>query len=94
MPGPTLTLGFILATLFGALFHLIVGGDARRLALFLLAGWIGFGVGHVVGVALQVNLFNIGTLRVLTAFFGATVALVVAMLLTSQRLRKRAPRQG
>lgn len=92
MPGTTLTFAFILATLFGAVFHLIVGGDARRLALFLLAGWLGFGIGHIVGVALEINLFNIGTLRVLPAAVGSVITLVFALLLTAQRPRKRQPR--
>ncbi|NOG49440.1 MAG: hypothetical protein HND48_08340 [Chloroflexi bacterium] len=37
MPGPGLVFAFALATLYGALFHFIFGGDARRLAVFLLA---------------------------------------------------------
>lgn len=92
MPGPTLTFAFILATLLGALFHLIVGGDARRLALFLLAGWLGFAVGHLVGVALEINLLNIGTLHALPAAIGSLIALIVALLMTAQRPRKRQPR--
>lgn len=92
MPGTTLTFAFILATLLGALFHLIFGGDARRLALFLLAGWLGFGIGHLVGVALEINLFNIGTLRVLPAAVGSLITLAFALLLTAQRPRKRQPR--
>lgn len=87
MPGPTATLGFILATLFGAMFHLIVGGDARRLALFLLSGWVGFGLGHVLGVVFEINILNIGTLRIVSASFGAIVALVAAYFLTSSRRR-------
>jgi hypothetical protein len=92
VPGPNLTLGFILATLFGATFHLIMGGDARRLALFLLAGWIGFGLGHLIGVVLGINILNIGALRVVTAAFGALLALIVAHFLTSKRPHKRAIR--
>src|SRR5262249_27041139 len=42
MPSPSVTFGFILATLYGALFHLVLGGNARQLALYLLAGWLGF----------------------------------------------------
>jgi uncharacterized membrane protein YeaQ/YmgE (transglycosylase-associated protein family) len=89
VPAPTLTFAFILATLLGALFHLLMGGDARRLALFLLAGWIGFGLGHVIGTALGINLLNVGTLRLVTAVLGAIIALVAAALLTSSRKRKR-----
>jgi hypothetical protein len=92
LPGPTTTLGFILATLFGATFHLIMGGDARRLALFLLAAWIGFGLGHVLGTILEINILNIGTLRVVTATFGALVSLIVSHFLTSKRTSNRAAR--
>jgi hypothetical protein len=92
LPSPTTTLGFILATLFGALFHLIMGGDARRLALFLLAAWVGFGLGHVLGTILGINILNIGTLRIVTAALGALVALFVAHFLTSKRTTKRTVR--
>jgi uncharacterized membrane protein YeaQ/YmgE (transglycosylase-associated protein family) len=86
---PITTLGFILATLFGAVFHLIVGGDARRLALFLLCGWIGFGLGHVLGVMLEINIFDVGPLHIFTAGIGAIVALILCHLLTSNRKTKR-----
>jgi hypothetical protein len=92
LPGPTATFAFIIATLFGAVFHLVVGGDARRLALFLLSGWVGFGVGHIVGIAFEINILNIGTLRIFTAALGAAVALLVAYMLTSNRNRKRVSR--
>lgn len=89
MPTPTATLGFILATLSGAIFHLIMGGDARRLALFLLAAWIGFGLGHILGVILEINILNIGTLRLGAAVFGAALALVVAHFLTAKPTSRR-----
>jgi len=87
--GPTTVFGFILATLFGAGFHLLVGGDARRLALFLLAGWVGFGLGQLIGMMFSVNLFNVGTLHIATATFGAIMALVSAHVLTTDKNRKR-----
>ncbi|NWG17437.1 MAG: hypothetical protein HXY41_12460 [Chloroflexi bacterium] len=89
MLSPIATLGFILATLFGAAFHLILGGDARRLALFLLCGWLGFALGHLVGTTLQINIFNIGTLRVAAAAAGAITAILVAHFLTAKPKQKR-----
>ena len=74
--------------MFGAVFHLIVGGDARRLALFLLAGWVGFGLGHFLGLAFGINILNIGTLRIFTAAIGALIALFAAYFLTANRSRK------
>lgn len=85
MPSPSITLRFILATLYGALFHVLVGGDARRLAFFLLAGWLGFTLGQILGVVFAVSVFNIGELHTLSATVGAVVALLVARLLTGQR---------
>jgi uncharacterized membrane protein YeaQ/YmgE (transglycosylase-associated protein family) len=84
LPGPTATFGFILATLYGAGFHILVGGDVRRLAFFLLAAWVGFSLGHVVGATFMIDVFNIGTLRIVTATVGAFVALIVAHFLTSK----------
>lgn len=89
MPGPTLIFGFIVATLFGAAFHLIFGGDARRLALFLLGGWVGFGLGHVAGVLFGIDVLNIGTLRIVTASVGAVLVLTMILILTTRRPRKR-----
>jgi len=92
LPGPNATFGFILATLFGAAFHLLVGGDARRLALFLLSGWVGFGLGQILGTIFEINILNIGALRIVTASFGALVALAAAHVLTSNPTRKRVSR--
>ncbi len=92
MPSPTLTFAFILATLLGATFHLIFGGNARRLGIFLLSSWIGFGLGQLIGVTFQIAVYTIGTLHIVTAIFGSLVALTAAFLLTSQRTRKRSMR--
>lgn len=91
---PSLVLGFILATLFGAGFHLVVGGEARRLALFLLVGWIGFAAGHFVGIIAPVNLFAVGALRAGSGGIGAFIALVVTYLLSINRGRSRARKRN
>lgn len=82
MPSPSFVFGFILATLYGALFHLIFGGDARRLALFLLAGWLGFLLGQLIGTALNVTFLDIGPVHTLTATLGAWLALFAARMLS------------
>jgi len=84
MPGPSLVFSFILATLYGAAFHLVSGGDARRLALFLLAAWMGFALGHGFGEFVGISVMDIGPLHMLPATVGAWLALVVARLLTRQ----------
>lgn len=92
LPAPSVILGFILATLLGAAFHLVFGGDVRRLAMFLLAGWIGFFFGHIAGVVLDIEVLNIGPLRAAPAVIGALVLLVGTLVLTGNRVRKRAVR--
>lgn len=84
MPSPIFVFGFIVATLFGAGFHFVLGGDMRRLAIFLLVGWCGFLLGHLAGVFLEVNVMNIGVLHFLPASFGAFMALFFAQALTSK----------
>ena len=92
MPGPSIVFSFILATLYGAAFHLVSGGDARRLALFLLAAWLGFGLGHSFGEVVNATFLDIGPLHMLSATVGAWIALVVARLLTRQPDRRSARR--
>ena len=89
MPGPSLTFGFIVATLFGAGFHLIMGGAAHRLALFIVAGWLGFAVGHIIGVLFDVSLLSIGALHFFTAAIGAVITLFIAHSLTIDRRKAR-----
>lgn len=84
MPGPALVFSFVLATLYGAAFHLVCGGDARRLALFLLAAWMGFALGQAFADMLGTTFLDIGALHMLAATVGAWLALVVARLLTRQ----------
>lgn len=78
---PTLLFAFILSTLYGAGFHLWQGGDARRLLLYLLAGWLGFVLGHLIGEWLGIRLLAVGALNTFTATLGSAVALFAARLL-------------
>jgi uncharacterized membrane protein YeaQ/YmgE (transglycosylase-associated protein family) len=77
-------LAFILATLYGAAFHLWQGGAARWLLLYLLSGWVGFAVGHIVGGLVGFTLFSVGTLHVLPATLGSAIALFTARWLAQR----------
>lgn len=85
MTFPALTLAFILATLYGALFHLFAGGDARRLAVYLVTAWLAFGAGQVLGTFLNVTLFSAGVLHLFAASVMCWVALVGVWLLLRRR---------
>jgi len=96
VPGPTLTFGFVIATLLGASCHLVFGGDARRLAMLLLAGWLGFVLGQLVGDILDFGLFdvvNIGPLNMLPAVIGAIIALIFTLIVTGRQSNRRSSRK-
>jgi hypothetical protein len=88
MPSPAIVFSFLLATLYGSVFHWVVGGDARRLALLLLASWLGFTLGQALGEGLA--LWRIGTVNMMSASLGA----VLALWLTWWFTRRPADSQG
>lgn len=79
----TLLLAFTLSTLYGAGFHLVQGGSSRRLALYLLAGWLGFALGHFVGASLGISVLKVGALHIFSASAGSLVALLAARWLAA-----------
>jgi hypothetical protein len=79
-------LAFTLSTLYGAAFHLWQGGGAKRLALFLLAGWLGFALGHWVGDRLGIHILSIGALNWFTATLGSGLALFAARWLATAEM--------
>ena len=70
-----LVLGFLLATAYGAGFHFLVGGPARRLFVYIIAAWLGFIAGHIIGDILNVEFLKLGALHLFTASLGSWLAL-------------------
>jgi uncharacterized membrane protein YeaQ/YmgE (transglycosylase-associated protein family) len=79
---PTLFLGLILSTLYGALFHLWRGGNAGRLLLYLILAWIGFWLGQLLGNFLKVSFDTVGQLHVGMATLGSIILLAVGYWLS------------
>jgi hypothetical protein len=73
-----LVLGFLLATSYGAGFHFLLGGPARRIILYLFAAWVGFIMGHIVGDLLQIDLLKLGAIHLFSASLGAWIALLTS----------------
>lgn len=71
-------LGFLLATAYGAAFHLLLGGPARRIALYLIAAWVGFIIGQFAGSLLGIDLLKLGSINLLSASIGSWLALLVS----------------
>ncbi len=80
-------LGFLLATAYGAAFHLLVGGPGRRILLYILASWLGFAAGHFVGEFLNVTLFKLGVLHLFSASLGAWAALILSRWFANKEAR-------
>jgi len=79
-----LVLGFILATLYGAGFHLIIGGRPRKIILYLTASWVGFAIGHFVGDFIGIETLKLGAVHLLTASLGSWLALLISWILAGR----------
>ena len=79
---PSLVLGFILSTLYGALFHLWRGGNAGRLLLYLLLAWIGFWLGQLIASYLDITFDTLGQLHLLFATLGSLIFLIIGYWLS------------
>ena len=84
IPSPAFTLGLIVATIIGALAHLLMGGDGRRLLALIMAGWVGFAIGQGIGQVFTIRLLAIGPLNMLSALLGAVLATISTSILSAQ----------
>lgn len=76
-------LGFLLATAYGALFHLLVGGGINQILLYIVLAWLGFVVGHLVGGWLGVNWLQVGSIQLFSATVGTWLLLFATRWLIS-----------
>ena len=60
MTMPALLIGLLIASLYGAVFHLARDGGFWRLLFYLLLAWMGFAAGHYLGLWLNWVLFPLG----------------------------------
>lgn len=81
MMTPHYLFALALATLFGALFHLVRGGGAMRLLLYLACSWAGFAVGQAVAPLIGLDLPGVGPLHVVEAASFALLFMVGATVL-------------
>ncbi len=82
---PAFTFGLLLATLYGAVAHLIAGGDGRRLVGLIAAAWVGFAIGQGAGQILSIRLFAVGPLNLFSATLGAAIGCLTAAVLSARR---------
>jgi hypothetical protein len=75
---PALVLGAVLSTIYAALFHLWQGGTLTGLRRYLIAAWLGFAAGHLLGGMLGFHWVQVGDLNALSGTVGAVAALLIA----------------
>ena len=85
---PTIVLGLILSTLYGAIFHLWRGGNAGRLLLYLILAWIGFWLGQFLANLLDFEFDLLGQLHILVATLGSLVILAFGYWLSLVQVEK------
>ena len=79
---PAFTFGLLLATLYGALAHLILGGNGRVLLYFIIASWIGFAIGQGIGQVMNIRFLAIGSTNIFPATLGSLIALTTSTILS------------
>jgi len=79
---PSILIGIIISSLYGAAFHLWRGGGFGRLILYIILAWIGFWIGHFIGYGLGWSFFSLGPLRLGTATLGAALTLGIGYWLS------------
>jgi hypothetical protein len=74
---PAILLGFIIALLYGALYHLIRGGSFWRLLLYFGLSIVGFLIGHLIGKWRGWVVIPFGSLNFGLSSIGSTVFLIL-----------------
>jgi len=75
---PPLILSLIIASAYAAFFNLWQGGSARDLLVYLLACWLGFAIGELVGDFVGLDILMIGEIHILEGTFGSLLLLFLA----------------
>ncbi len=79
---PSIIIGFVISSIYGAVFHLWRGEGLGRMILYIILAWIGFWLGHFVGNALDWTFLSLGPLRLGVATLGAALTMGVGYWLS------------
>jgi hypothetical protein len=89
MTVPAFLFGFLISSLYGALFHLWRGGGPGRLSLYLILAWAGFWTGHFLGRQLNWSFSSLGPLYLGTATVTSLIFLGVGYWLSLVEVEKK-----
>jgi len=74
---PSILLAFLVAFLYGALYHFVRNGGVGHLFMYLGLSVIGFGIGHVAAIWLGGDFLPVGQINLGTASVGSLVVLML-----------------
>ena len=74
---PTILFAFLIALLYGAVYHLIRGGGFWRLLFYLGLSVSGFVIGHLIGIWRSWMVIPLGSLNLGMSSMGSIVILVI-----------------
>lgn len=77
MTFPAVVFGIVLSTVYGTAFHFWKGGSLFRIFLYIILSWLGFWIGHFVGVALNWSFAAAGPINAGMATLGSAVFLFI-----------------
>ena len=80
---PALLFGFLIASLYGAIYHFIRNGRPSRLLLYLLLAWVGFAAGHLLAAWRDWIFLPVGPINFGLATLGSLLLLVAGDVATS-----------
>jgi hypothetical protein len=59
---PQLVLAVVIASIYAALYNLVRNGTLRDLLFYLVAAWVGFGLGQIGGLLMGMDWLMVGSL--------------------------------
>jgi hypothetical protein len=75
---PAYVLAFLIASIYGLGFFLVLGRSWRELGLFWASAIVGFFIGQAAARALGLAFFNIGLVHVAEGTLGSALGLIAA----------------
>lgn len=75
--------GWLLASLFAAIFHLWRNGGLGKLLLYFLLSWLGFFLGHLVFKHYDVQFMNVGDMQIAGGIVGSLIFLFLGNWFTT-----------
>lgn len=86
---PNFLLGMLISSLYGTIFHLVRGGGAGRLSLYLILAWVGFWAGHFIALKMQWIFIRIGPLNFGMATLSSLLILILGHWLSLVEIEKK-----